>query len=106
MKVSCEIIKDLLPLYHDGVCSKDSRTMIEEHLTDCEGCKAELQAMEKEFLVESKEKNLSEAMVVEKLSKWWKKGMMKSLLSGVFSTTIFFIIVLLILFIFLDIKIV
>lgn len=106
MKVSCEIIKDLLPLYHDGVCSKDSQLMIEEHLTDCEECKAELQAMEKEFLVDSKEKNLSEAMAVEKLSKRWKKGMMKSLLSGVFSTTVFFIIVILLLFIFVDIRIV
>ena len=31
-KVSCEIIKDILPLYYDNVCSDDSKRMVEEHL--------------------------------------------------------------------------
>ena len=42
MKVSCEIIKDLLPLYHDGVCSNESRQMVEEHLSECEKCRLDL----------------------------------------------------------------
>jgi len=36
MRITCEIIKDLLPLYHDNVCSEDSRKLIEEHLLTCE----------------------------------------------------------------------
>ncbi len=36
MNISCEIIKDLLPLYHDGVCSVDSTKAVEEHLEHCE----------------------------------------------------------------------
>ncbi len=40
MKISCEIIKDLLPLYEDGVCSEESRKVIEEHLEKCEECRA------------------------------------------------------------------
>lgn len=55
MKVSCEIIKDLLPLYHDEVCSNDSRAMIDEHLIECHRCKAELQAMDEEFLINNKD---------------------------------------------------
>ena len=41
-KLSCEIIKDLLPLYIDNVCSSDSIDAIEEHLKNCPICEAEL----------------------------------------------------------------
>jgi predicted anti-sigma-YlaC factor YlaD len=61
MKVSCEIIKDLLPLYHDGVCSDDSRVMIDKHLLDCDNCKAEFQAMDEVLPIISPEQNLIEA---------------------------------------------
>lgn len=39
MKYQCEIIKDLLPLYIDDVCSKESRKIIEEHIEICEDCR-------------------------------------------------------------------
>jgi len=45
MNISCDIIRDLLPLYVDEVCSDDSRDVVETHLRDCEGCKAELEYM-------------------------------------------------------------
>ena len=32
MKYECEVIRDLLPLYADDVCSAGSRKMVEEHL--------------------------------------------------------------------------
>lgn len=48
MKHECEVILDLLPLYHDGVCSKKSRAMVEEHLTECESCKKALEEIRKE----------------------------------------------------------
>lgn len=38
----CNVIKDLLPLYADEVCSEDSREMVEEHLASCKDCKQEL----------------------------------------------------------------
>ncbi len=41
-KISCDIIKDLLPLYIDNVCSSDSIDAIEDHLKDCPLCEAEL----------------------------------------------------------------
>jgi hypothetical protein len=55
MKVSCEVIQDLLALYHDGVCSKDSRAMVEEHLQDCEVCKKMLADMEEDIMKERAE---------------------------------------------------
>ena len=35
----CQIIQDLLPLYKDGVCSAESRKIVEEHLSTCENCR-------------------------------------------------------------------
>ena len=32
--MKCEIIRDLIPLYLDKVCSKDSRTQVEKQLAD------------------------------------------------------------------------
>lgn len=51
MKLDCEVIRDLLPLYHDGVCSMKSRQMIEEHLLECEACRKELEEIKKEISV-------------------------------------------------------
>lgn len=104
MKISCEIIKDLLPLYHDGVCSNDSRTMVEEHLADCENCKAELQAMDDELPINNAEQNLNEADAVQKLSRRWKKGMNRSLLKGIVIAVIVIALVALLLYSFMDIK--
>lgn len=39
MKYECEMIRDLLPLYHDKVCSKVSEKVVEEHLGECASCR-------------------------------------------------------------------
>ncbi len=38
MKYQCGMIRDLLPLYHDNVCSMESREAVDEHLTECNEC--------------------------------------------------------------------
>lgn len=43
----CNVIKDLLPLYAEGLVSQESKELIQEHLSGCEGCKKELEALEK-----------------------------------------------------------
>jgi len=42
----CDIIRDLLPLYHDNACSPASRAMVEAHIDACEPCRAQLDALE------------------------------------------------------------
>ena len=37
--ISCDVIRDLLPLYVDGVLSPDSQKLVEEHLSDCSYCR-------------------------------------------------------------------
>lgn len=39
-KISCEICKDLIPLVKDGIASEDSVAAVEEHIKECETCKA------------------------------------------------------------------
>lgn len=102
MKLSCEIIKDLLPLYHDGVCSNESKVAVEEHLAQCDTCKHELQSMNDKLSIDNIEQNLNEAEAVKKLSKKWKVEMFKSLLQGILITAV----VALILYCFLGIKVV
>lgn len=43
--VTCEIIRDLLPLYFDGVCSEESRELIRFHIRGCDKRREELRLM-------------------------------------------------------------
>lgn len=52
-KIPCEIIRDLLPLYQDDICSEKSRNAIEEHIKECESCRTYLKKMEGEIPVET-----------------------------------------------------
>ena len=45
MKIQCEIIRDILPLYAENMVSQPTRAMVEEHLEDCEGCTRELASL-------------------------------------------------------------
>lgn len=38
MKVSCDIIRDLLPLYAEDMVSQASKDMVDEHLCECDEC--------------------------------------------------------------------
>ena len=49
MHMNGEVIRDLLPLYHDGVCSSESKALVEQHLKNCLSCKKELETMDAEF---------------------------------------------------------
>ena len=45
MSKECEIIRDLLPLYAEGLTSKASNEWIEEHLNTCPECTKLLEQM-------------------------------------------------------------
>ena len=51
MKLSCNIIRDLLPLYAEGMISSDSREVVEEHLCDCAPCRNVLAQLRQETVV-------------------------------------------------------
>lgn len=45
MKITCDIINDLIPLYIDTICTEDSRKLIEEHMKHCKKCSQKLEDM-------------------------------------------------------------
>ena len=45
MKISCNIIRDLLPLYAEDLASDDTRNLVDEHLCDCTECAGILESM-------------------------------------------------------------
>ncbi|MBQ3919675.1 MAG: zf-HC2 domain-containing protein [Oscillospiraceae bacterium] len=38
MKINCDVIQDLLPLYADNACSEESAKLVEEHIAECSEC--------------------------------------------------------------------
>ena len=47
MKISCNIIRDLLPLYAEDLASEDTKVLVEGHLRECEDCTNVLNDMKK-----------------------------------------------------------
>ncbi|MCB6202996.1 zf-HC2 domain-containing protein [Extibacter muris] len=45
-RLHCDLIKDLLPLYTDDVCSEQTKVSVEEHLRTCESCREMYEAMQ------------------------------------------------------------
>lgn len=79
MEKTCEIIKDLLPLYIDGVCSEDSKRAVEEHLKTCESCREELEGYKGEITaVDGQEEE-----VIKRISSRWKRTKTRALLTGI-----------------------
>ncbi|MGC6769406.1 zf-HC2 domain-containing protein [Enterococcus sp. LJL51] len=104
MKVSCEVIRDLLPLYAENVCSEESRSIVEEHLADCAQCRIELEQMEAQTPFLFQEENLNEAQAVKDISKKWQRGMLASLIRGSLVTLIVVAVLALLILLFVDVS--
>lgn len=91
MKISCNIIQDLLPLYYDKVCSDESNKLVVEHIKECKICRNQLEIMEEE---------LENTIVLEKgvkdlkdIADTLKRDKRKSVFKGVLVSFITFIII-------------
>lgn len=42
----CEVVQDLLPLYHDEACSESSRKYVEKHISECAECQTILKRLQ------------------------------------------------------------
>lgn len=67
-KVSCGVIRDLLPLYADEVAGPESRALVEEHLNGCEGCRRELEQLTRNVSLPPEQNEEAEM-------KRWKKAL-------------------------------
>lgn len=86
-KITCEIIKDILPLYVDDVVSSDTRTMVEEHLAECESCKKEAEVMSKSIKIPlHKTVEKEQAEVLHNLKKTFKNKKIRISIISVLAT--------------------
>lgn len=49
-KINCDIIRDLIPSYVDGLCSEATKRCVEEHASACDGCRQMLTAYKSQML--------------------------------------------------------
>ncbi|TYP74645.1 zf-HC2 domain-containing protein [Paenibacillus methanolicus] len=91
-RISCEIIQDLLPLYHDEVCSTESVALIEAHLADCERCSAELNAIKAAIRLPEADvaNNYDEAAAIKEIAVLWRRSKVKSLMMGLLAAVLLF----------------
>ena len=75
--MNCNIVKDLLPLYIDSCCCKESKDEIEKHLLGCPCCKDAYEKMKSD--VESYEKSEYEPKKLKKIN-LWKASVLQSCL--------------------------
>ena len=91
MKLPCEMVQDILPLYHDGVCSEVSKNLVEEHLRGCEQCADFLKGIDVEIEAPV---DAAEAQPLQAIKKTWGKEKKRALLKGIAVTSL--IVVLLV----------
>lgn len=91
-KYSCEVIKDLLPLYIDSVCSDESKILVSEHLDECEECSEEYRRLMSKPLNISADYS-SEKELLTKVGKKLKKSRKKAAIKGIAVTLAVMIIV-------------
>ena len=54
-KITCNVIKDILPLYIDGVVSEDTQKIVDEHLAECGLCRDEMNKLKKTLVIPTNE---------------------------------------------------
>ena len=90
-KISCDIIKDILPLYLDDVASNATREMIEEHLMSCDSCREEAANLKKVVVLPVRQNlRITEAKIIKNLKeRFWKRKIIISMVSAVLTVAIF-----------------
>ena len=80
--MDCSIIRDLLPLYHDKVCSEESRQAVKAHLEICGDCRRILEEMTGPLPELVRRENVAGAESVKKISSEWKKSKWRARIKG------------------------
>lgn len=75
MRKMCNIIRDMLPLYVEGLASADTVSFVEEHLENCAECRAELENMKTPNGVEKAAADIqnSGAMPLKTFRRKWQR---------------------------------
>ncbi len=47
-RITCEVAKDLIPIYIDGASSKESEELVREHVAECKTCQKMMESMKED----------------------------------------------------------
>ncbi|MCM3703373.1 zf-HC2 domain-containing protein [Paenibacillus macerans] len=75
-RISCEVVRDLLPLYYDKVCSGATEALVEEHVAGCDECKRLLEELDRSTSLppQTIEANRQEGEELKGITVLWKKS--------------------------------
>ena len=80
-EITCSVIKDLLPLYADGVVSEDTRRIVAEHLENCADCRKIYESMTSQVAIP-----IESAKPLKNFKQSWKKKKIVIALTSVIIT--------------------
>jgi hypothetical protein len=86
MKIKCNIIKDLLPLYAEKLTSEESNSLILEHISECESCKNEYEKITEKVELPT---NLNDYINLKKA----KRKDRNNLIIGIISVVLFLLLI-------------
>lgn len=70
MTIGCEVIKDLLPSYIDGLTSKESSELVKSHLKKCDNCMGTYNSLKQSnFIMDDREENISDKIEIKLFKK-------------------------------------
>ncbi len=73
MKISCDVAKDLLPLYAADLCSEESKRLLQEHLQTCGDCRVQYERMKNAELFPAETQEADEQSAETCLTAYAKK---------------------------------
>ncbi len=83
--ITCNVVKDILPLYIDNVVSDDTKKLVEEHLGSCADCRIEAEEMKRGIEIPlDRHIEINEAGMIKDLKRrFLKKKMLVAIISAV-----------------------
>ena len=88
MKINCEIINDLLPLYCDDVCSEMSKKAVEDHIGECADCRKAFEMLKNDNNISSVGLKEEEESKIKFIKGVKNKLMIKKILISVVSVIV------------------
>lgn len=98
-KENCSLIKDLLPLYIDDLCSNESAEIIKNHLEICSSCKKEYEQLTNQPVIKIENDNSTE--LIKGVGNMFKKDKKRAIIK----TISIFLIILTLLGVFAFLKV-
>lgn len=77
-KISCNIIRDLIPSYVDEICSEESRNLVDEHIKNCMDCHTHLELLQNTMFTDEKGEK-EKVSYLKKIKKFYAKWQIISL---------------------------